>query len=114
MAITVKQLQEHLSSSEGQEELAELANQANEASKKMLAHFAEQIQESHKTSFSNLFGQKASLNEYFKGCFAELMRQSSGMSERYAGPAYIPPPLYLEQSPPKIVYIYIYDLPGLN
>jgi hypothetical protein len=120
MPITVSQLREKNQplSPEEQEELAHKANAARrhvlsyftqqfqETNNRVLSIFKQHIQEAIKPSFSELFGQK--------GYFTGLIQETFGARERYTEPAYIPPPLYLEQSPPQIVYIYIYDLPGLN
>jgi hypothetical protein len=126
MPLTQKQLIGYQPSPKEQEELVD---QTNEASKKVLSHFVQQfedaqkaallgilqqIQEANKMSFSHLFGQKGYFNEYFKGCFARLKQQTFGAGERYSKPAYIPPPPYLRQSQPQIIYVYVYDLPGLN
>ena len=111
MAITLKQLQEHLPLPEEQEDFA---HQANVAITRILSYFTQQFQEAIKPSVSHLFGQKGYFNEYFKECFAGLMQKTFGVDERYLKPAYIPSPPYVRQSQPRIIYVYVYNLPGLN
>jgi len=126
MAITLIQLKEHLPPPEDQEDFAHQAHvattqllsyfvqQFEDAQKAALLGILQQIQEANKMSFSHLFGQKGYFNEYFKGCFTRLKQQTFGAGERYSKPAYIPPPPYLRQSQPQIIYVHVYDLPGLN
>ncbi len=96
MAITLKQLQEHLPSTEEQEDFA---RQANVAITQLLSGILQQVQ---KAAASSILQQ------------IQLMQKTFGVGERYSMPAYIPPPTYLRQSQPQIIYVYIHDLPGLN
>jgi hypothetical protein len=96
MAITLKQLQEHLPSPEEQEA------SARQAITQLLSSISQQFENVLKAALSGILQH------------IQLMPKTFGVTERYWMPAYIPPPPYLRQSQPQIIYVYIHDLPSLN
>jgi hypothetical protein len=55
-----------------------------------------------------------SLSNLLKGCAADMFKASFGISERYYGPAFIPPSFYPKQKPPQIINMYIIYLSVSN